>query len=306
MVGMPPQGPNRDYPNGFHDPNYHGSLPPQPQYIIVPVDAKKKNSWVMRGIAVVGVTAVVVLGINAASTYFQYERAGEAWEKLQKNDKSVSASGTPAHEGSSNTGAPDMFNKDITREDYGRQLDVTLPYLQERRAQSLKEASDELELQNRANPLLPSNMPADETLRAAQIDQNNITADLWTVSKETNSILARNLLNAIFFNDLGNSNDAYDVSVRNIGSGKRILEPTTVVEASPTFTGDELGGFKIEGQPSYVAQLVSRTEDAAAYEEVISLRNSQNGKSSGNVVMRNMRPNELYYVERPSQMHPAK
>lgn len=269
-------------------------------------DKKKMNPWVKAGIAT---AAVIATGIAAEVGYtvYSYKQLGDTWKNRSGEDKSVSAPAVPGQEGVSNDGTLDMFNRDITHEDYGRQLNVTLPYLQEHRAQSMQEASNELDLQNRVNPLKESELPADMTLREAQIDQNNITADLWTISKETNSTLAHNLLNAVFFNDLGNSNDGYDVSAKHIGSGKRILEPTTVMEVSPVFTSGKLGGIDITGQPSYIVQLASRTTGSDyPYDEVISRHTSQDGKLSNPVVVQTMQHDEPAYVESPAKVTPQK
>lgn len=197
----------------------------------------------------------------------------------------------------------DMYQSDITHEDYGRQLDVTLPYLREHRDQSMQEASDELDLQNRVNTLKDSELPTDPAMRKAQIDQNNITADLWTISKETNTTLARNLLNAVFQDNPDSTSDAYDLVVDQIGNGKgKFLEPTTVVEVSPVFTSGVVGGTNVDGQPTYLVQLVSRTADGRVYEQVVSERYSQSRESTSPVVVRSIQYGDPTYVEHPSQM----
>ena len=130
-----------------------------------------KRPWLKWALVATAVAATAILGINAASTFFQYRKAGEAWEGVRNDDRPTSGSD---RNGTSIGGPLDMYNSDITQEDYGRQLNVTLPYLQDRRVQSMREASDELDLQNRVNPLKLDQLPTDEALRKAQVDQNNI------------------------------------------------------------------------------------------------------------------------------------
>lgn len=200
----------------------------------------------------------------------------------------------------------DMFNSDITHEDYGRQLDVTLPYLQERRAQSMQEVKEQLDIKNRINLTDPNQYPEGSMMRKAQEDQNNITADLWTISKETNTTLARNLLNSVLQNDPGAEHDAYDLVAKQIGNGKGyFLEPTYVFEASPLYNQGILAGVEVTGQSTYLVKLGSDS-NGKIYEEVISERHSQDGKSSSPVVVRSIQYGGTNWVENPSQLKPEK
>lgn len=225
---------------------------------------------------------------------------------LNKSNGTNTASGVGGDAGASESAPLDIYKTDITHEDYGRQLDVTLPYLQAHRAQSTQEASDELDLENRVNTLKSTELPKDPALLNAQQDQNDITADLWTISKETNTTLARNLLTAVFWNDPDNDNDAYDLHAKQIGNGKgKILEPTSVMEVSPLLTSGVLGGVKIDGQASYLAQVASRSENRI-YEEVLSRRYSQDGKSSKPIVVQTIQYGDPLFVLHPSQVTSGK
>lgn len=197
----------------------------------------------------------------------------------------------------------DMYNTDITHEDYGRQLDVILPYLEEHREQSLREVADELNAENRVPLPDPNEHPEGSDMHRAVIDQNNITADLWTISGEQNTTLARNLLNGVFWNNPESSTDAYDLTEELIGNGKgRIKEYTHVYETSPVITQGMLGTTEIEGPESYIALLGSRTTGGKAYEQVIGKRVSQDGKHSNNVVIESIQWGDRGFVEHPAQI----
>lgn len=282
-----------------------------PQHVIDNPDAggarelpDKKPSWIKRGIAAtvaVGAVGAAAYGIGYLKTKGEVDALNDA----RGGDVTTSAPAAPGYEGVPDTTeqAPlDMFNTDITQEGYGRQLEVTLPYLQERRAQSMQEAVAERELQNKTHFTDPSEHAGDPAKQAAQQDQNNISADLWTISKETNPILARNLLNSVFWNDPNNSNDAFDNTLKLLGNGKgKILEPTYVFEVSPTYTQGLIVDTQADGQPTYLAKL-SSDNDGRIYEEVISKRISESGDFSTNVVVTTIKATEPVFVENPSQM----
>lgn len=197
----------------------------------------------------------------------------------------------------------DMYNTDITHEDYGRQLDVILPYLEEHREQSLREVADELNAENRVPLPDPNEHPEGSDMHRAVIDQNNITADLWTISGEQNTTLARNLLNGVFWNNPESSTDAYDLTEELIGNGKgRIKEYTHVYETSPVITQGMLGTTEVEGPESYIALLGSRTSGGKAYEQVIGKRVSQDGRHSNNVVIESIQWGDRGFVEHPAQV----
>lgn len=267
--------------------------------------ADKKTSWVKRGIAAtvaVGAVGAAAYGIG----YLKTKGEVDAFNDARGGDVTTSAPAAPGYEGVPNTTeqAPlDMFNTDITHEGYGRQLEVTIPYLQERRAQSMQEASDELDLQNRVNTLKESELPSDPAKRQAQIDQNNITADLWTISKETNTVLARNLLGAVYWDNPDTNDDAFDNGARLIGNGEgKILAPATVMDVSPIYTTGSVGGVAVDGQPTYLVQVVERTKEGAMYDMVISQRYSQNGEVSNPVVVKVIHDGQPNWVDEPSQM----
>jgi|GEM_PF-4552329 len=200
----------------------------------------------------------------------------------------------------------DMYNTDITHEDYGRQLDVILPYLEERREQSLREVADELNAENRVPLPDPNQYPEGSDMRRAVEDQLKITADLWTISGEQNTTLARNLLNGVFLDNPDSSTDAHDLTENLIGNGKgRIKEYTNVYEVSPPITQGTLGTTKIEGPESYVALLGSWTTGGKAYEQVISKRVSQDGKHSNDVVIESIQWGDRGFVEHPAQITPG-
>lgn len=268
--------------------------------------ADKKTSWVRRGIAAtvaVGAVGAAAYGIG----YLKTKGEVDAFNDARGGDVTTSAPAAPGYEGVPDTAEQvplDMFNNDITHEDYSRQLDLTIPYLQERRAQSMQEASDELDLQNRANYLKESALPSDPTMRKAQIDQNNMTADLWTISKETNTVLARNLLGAVYWDNPANGNDAYDRDVKLIGNGQgNILSQTVAVEVSPIYTTGSVGGVDTDGQPTYLVQIATGTSNDAL-ELVMSQRYSQDKKASNTVVVQTIQYGSPNWVDNPSQMAP--
>ncbi|TXI62489.1 hypothetical protein [Mycolicibacterium mageritense] len=255
------------------------------------------SSWVKW---VVIAVAVIVVGSGAWYAFGYFATKGT----IDAVTDAMEQSSSPREPGELDTesGPLDMFNTDITNEGYGRQLDVTLPYLQEHRAQSMQEAVAERELQNKTHFTNPSEHAGDPAKQAAQQDQNNISADLWTISKETNPILARNLLNSVFWNDPNNSNDAFDNTLKLLGNVKgKILEPTYVFEVSPTYTQGLVVNTEADGQPTYLAKL-SSDNDGRIYEEVISKRISEGGKFSTNVVVTTIKGTEPAFVENPSQM----
>lgn len=284
-----------------------------PQHVIDNPDAggarelpDKKPSWIKRGIAAtvaVGAVGAAAYGIGYLKTKGEVDALNDA----RGGDVTTSAPAAPGYEGVPDTTeqAPlDMFNTDITHEDYGRQLEVTIPYLEERRAQSMQEASNELDLQNRANYLKESELPTDPAKRKAQIDQNNITADLWTISKETNTVLARNLLGAVYWNNPDSNDDAYDNDVKLLGNGKgNILSQTVVVEVSPTYTRGVVGNISTDGQPTYLVQVATGTSNDAL-EFVMSRRYAQDGKTSNTVLMDVVHYGQSDWVDHPSQMTP--
>ncbi len=273
---------------------------------VVP-NANKKTSWVKRGIATV--VAVGAVGAGAYGIgYLKTKGEVDAINDAMGGDVTTSApavSGQESYSSNVELAPLDMYQNDITNEEYGRQLEITLPYLQERRAQSMQEASDELDLQNRVNTLKESELPADPALRQAQLDQNNITADLWTISKETNTILARNLLNAVFWNNPDSNDDAFDNNARLIGNGKgKILAPTTVMGVSPIYASGSVGGVAVDGQPTYLVQVVERTKEGDMYDMVMSQRYSQDGKANSPVVVKVIHDGQPDWVDEPSQMTP--
>lgn len=274
---------------------------------VVP-NADKKPSWIKRGIAAtvaVGAVGAAAYGIGYLKTKGEVDALNDA----RGGDVTTSAPAAPGYEGVPDTTeqAPlDMFNTDITHEDYGRQLEVTIPYLEERRAQSMQEAIAERELQNKTHFTDPSEFAGNPALMQAQQDQNDISADLWTISKESNLTLARNLLNSVFWNNPENGNDAFDNNVKLLGDGKKFLVLNYVFEVSPTYTRGTLGNAQTEGQPTYLAQVNNYTDKDSIplYDVVIGNRTSQSGKYSKKVVLNTIKPDSSVWVDSPSQIPP--
>lgn len=286
-----------------------------PQHVIDNPDAggarelpDKKPSWIKRGIAAtvaVGAVGAAAYGIGYLKTKGEVDALNDA----RGGDVTTSAPAAPGYEGVPDTTeqAPlDMFNTDITHEDYGRQLEVTIPYLEERRAQSMQEAVAERELQNKTHFTDPSEFAGNPALMQAQQDQNDISADLWTISKESNLTLARNLLNSVFWNNPENGNDAFDNNVKLLGDGKKFLVLNYVFEVSPTYTRGTLGNAQTEGQPTYLAQVNNYTDKDSIplYDVVIGNRTSQSGKYSKKVVLNTIKPDSSVWVDSPSQIPP--
>lgn len=100
----------------------------------------------------------------------------------------------------------DIYSTDTRGQDYGRQLDVVVPFLEEQR-QSSSETFDEGELYD------PNIFTGEK--KWAQTTLNNFSYDIRTASLQANPVLGRNLL-AGTFAPSANSQDSIS---RQIGSG---------------------------------------------------------------------------------------
>lgn len=61
-----------------------------------PSPSQRGRSWIKWLLITVAVVAVAILAIDAANTFLLYKRAGDAWQKVQQQDSTTSASTAPS------------------------------------------------------------------------------------------------------------------------------------------------------------------------------------------------------------------
>lgn len=82
----------------------------------------------------------------------------------------------------------DMYQTDIRHSDFARQLDVTVPFLEQHRQESLEAIKDKLPN--------PDELTGEK--KEMQILLNNFSADIRTASTQENTVLGRNLLASLY------------------------------------------------------------------------------------------------------------
>lgn len=177
-------------------------------------------------------------------------------------------------------------NDDFVAQEYGLQLNDTIPYLESKRDEAFAEISTRLEAENFMSMIDPASV-ADPSQRRVQEILNNETADVWTISKEANPIAAKNLLSAVYKPGTA-GHDAMTDEGRDgaIGAGSGlILSYMTAFESSKVFTQGSFGyGIETMGQPMQVA-VIGDILTARVYQNVFIEYRSQDGRSSNNVIV---------------------
>ncbi|UXA19089.1 hypothetical protein [Mycobacterium sp. SMC-4] len=227
--------------------------------------------------------AVGAVGLIAGCSSDQATQSGQSWPP-----------GTSVAQGEL---APlDMYYTDIRGEDYGRQLDVVAPYLEEKRDAS-KATFGANELPD------PTKLSGDK--KWVQEVLNRISYDIKTASLEQNTTLGRNLLSGVY----GPGAESMLSMSALIGNGQGEISARKMVDAvSERFSSGEIdfGTRKIDIKTDTILANIIDMNNASVWNMYISTYASQDGEHKVPVIVamvspenRNFRSGDLVPTWRP-------
>lgn len=239
----------------------------------------KRSLKAIGGIAVVAVSGAVISYV--AYGFHQVDKSFDFVDDLEKEYENLEAGPIKSDRIHQTNSIQIPVNERPSSEaDLGPRLDVIVPFLEDKRAQSVIEINSELSRNGRLTLENPADFSDPNVVLATEIS-NEITADLWTASSQQDAVFGKELIAGIF--EPGTA--AYSITVDEIGNGLgRILSPTYVDSASPIFTEGTLGaGVEVNGAPTIVMRKVDHN-NGRIFQQVVSIFKSQDGKSQKYIV----------------------
>lgn len=233
-------------PGHFAPPAGHSP----PQQMPRPGRGGGRAPWVIGGVA----TAVVAVVLAIAGLAL-----------LRSDPVPSTAADLPAT--SSNLPPLDMFRTDIRGADYSRQLDVVVPFLEDRRATSLAGIER----------YLPDPNQFDGDKKAAQELLNRFSADIQTAASQQNIYLGRNLLSGVY-TDTAQSRESIGLQ---LGDGVQFVQRRLADAVSQHYSGGviKLGTTTIEiDSDTFLINAIDQNDLSGAWNVYITQRQSQDGK----------------------------